>query len=996
MPVRRVSSCQTLWHDPVDNDAVSEALVVPRSHSSEAVSFLASSLPSSLPSFLRISRKVLGKAVESGKSHSARAGRRISEASSALSLNFSSSSSSTTTSASAPDWLVAPGGGGMVAIGGPNGLNGNSPLVEAPGPLTRHKDGSYVTTNFSNDSVDSFGSKSSVFSAPAQTNFTGMEGLSPSTESDVDSSSSSFAEPVFVPACLRKGVPLLRITHRKQTRRIFRIDPEAGIVYWDTKTSSRLSVDRIYAIRTGEDARNYRLELKGSDAYESQWASIVFSNNENQPRVLHVVGANGQAEFDLFISVLRHLVKYRQDLMSGLAVPGDRFVLMHFSRFADDKDRTELSFAAIEKMSRALHINCPHDYLEKTFLLADEDCSGSLNPSEFHHFVELIKFRPEIASIYSTLVDESDEYLSFEKLMEFVANVQKQDVDEDTVRKQFDRFSHSPEGLSLSEFSDLMASSNLFPPLKPTLEDLDRPLNEYFISSSHNTYLVGRQVVGASSIEQYIRALQNGCRCIEIDCWDGDNGPIVCHGRAFTSSVDFKDVVTTIRKYGFITSPYPLILSLEVRCNAENQLKMVDILKNCLDEYLVTEPLMTNALTLPSPNELKHRILIKVKSASRSSSTSTKGFSSSASSTATATDTQSSSTDTFGSTTASGYSDTDTNANSQSARQRKKDQPTKIIKPLADLGVYLSGVKFRNFSLPVSKTVNHCFSLSERVANSMLRDPEKVGQLDKHNRRFLMRVYPSGYRVTSKNFDPIPYWRHGVQMVALNWQTNDIGFQLNEALFYPSIGYVHKPSSLLTTAAKMHQQSSAGTSRLSKFLTSPLKSLGSGSCTSLKTLEDTRITFSLTVISAQQLPRPKGMKADESFNPYVVVEMYGVHGGGPEPEKQAGTGIALAPPKRKRNETSVPAQHRFRTDSVLNNGFNPAWNSTWTVKIRPEDYHFAFIRFSIRSDDQTFAVYVARLSNLAQGYRHLPLHDLQGEMYIFSTLFIKCVFDHEM
>lgn len=156
----------------------------------------------------------------------------------------------------------------------------------------------------------------------------------------------------------------------------------------------------------------------------------------------------------------------------------------------------------------------------------------------------------------------------------------------------------------------------------PAQKDWSHPFNEYFISSSHNTYLVGHQLYGESTTEGYQNVLQRGGRCIEIDVWDGaDDEPEVFHGYTLTKEIKFKDVCKAIRQYAFSDKDGerfegpgegPVIISLECHAGEKQQRKMVKIMEEQWGSVLIKDLEPEDVKVLPSPEQLRRKIIVKV------------------------------------------------------------------------------------------------------------------------------------------------------------------------------------------------------------------------------------------------------------------------------------------------------------------------------------------------------------------------------------------------
>ncbi|KAE8186846.1 hypothetical protein CF336_g6818 [Tilletia laevis] len=314
------------------------------------------------------------------------------------------------------------------------------------------------------------------------------------------------------------------------------------------------------------------------------------------------------------------------------------------------------------------------------------------------------------------------------------------------------------------------------------VNDRSHPISEYFISTSHNTYLSGRQLVGKSTSMTYTHALRIGCRCVEIDAWDNDDNldePEVTHGLTLSSKIPFRDVCKAISdqvdveiaeaKAAGTPLPLPVFISLENHCKERGQAGMHDIMLSVFGDKLVTQSIDTE--TEPTVKDLEGKITVMVEFYGVDLN---------------ADDTDSSS---------------DSSSDEEERAMKKKKQatkPAKIIPALASLGIYAQSIKPKDISWlrgELREPQNHMINVSEGTVHKLLEKHDAKAMIA-HNAHHLIRVYPAGLRIDSTNLHPCPFWAVGAQVAALNTQTFDASMQINEAFFAGTAGYALKPAPL--------------------------------------------------------------------------------------------------------------------------------------------------------------------------------------------------------
>ncbi|XP_044159489.1 1-phosphatidylinositol 4,5-bisphosphate phosphodiesterase delta-4 isoform X5 [Bufo gargarizans] len=650
---------------------------------------------------------------------------------------------------------------------------------------------------------------------------------------------------------MQAGSVMRKVKSRNwKKQRYFKLQEDCMTIWYKSKktgnTKSTFSISDIETVREGHQSE---ILQSIADEFEPELCfTIVFYGRRGN---LDLVAGTAE-EAQCWIQGLEKLIETVRNMDQKEIL--DQWICDWFQK-ADKNRDGRMNFKEVQDLLKMMNVDMNEQHAFRLFQMADKSESGTLEGDEFVLFYKALTQRDEVLKIFQDFSKDGKKLT----LLEFVdfLRQEQQEVDntEEFAMDLIARYEPSEtakklHALSIDGFLIYLCSAagSIFNMShQPPYQDMTQPLCRYFISSSHNTYLIEDQLLGQSSVEGYIRALKRGCRCVEVDTWDGPNGePIVYHGHTFTSKIFFKDVISAINKYAFRKSKDRLSQELS-DCIIYCKSVPFESFKHSRIQYKLYE--------MSSFTEYKAR---------------------------------------------------------------------KLVKEPGDLSM-----DDRIYNPKAPKNLHWIVVSAE--GNEFVR----------HNAWQLTRVYPTGLRTDSSNYNPQDMWNVGCQMVALNFQTAGVEMDLNDGLFQQNgrCGYVLKPLFMRHVDTNFNPDLPQDTAGYFP------------------------VNLSIQVISAQQLPKDENSKERSIIDPLVRVEIFGV------------------PIDQSRQETKY----------IENNGFNPMWYETLQFKIHiPE---LALVRFVVEDYDKTtrndfIGQYTLPFKSIKSGYRHIHLLSKDGTKIPPASLFV--------
>ncbi|XP_063064725.1 1-phosphatidylinositol 4,5-bisphosphate phosphodiesterase gamma-1 isoform X2 [Engraulis encrasicolus] len=423
---------------------------------------------------------------------------------------------------------------------------------------------------------------------------------------------------------------------QRPERRTFQVKLETRQIIWTRgtdKVEGEIDIREIKEIRPGLKSRDFERYMEDpASRLDVNHCFVILYGTEFRLKSLSLA-ATSDEEMQMWLKGLSWLVADTMKSPTPLQI--ERWLRKQF--YSVNRNREEkISCKDLKNLLCQVNYRVPNMRFLREKLPDGELRNGDVSYCQFAQLYRSLMFDAQKTMEIPFLqryIDRPEQKITLEDFKAFLLEYQKEMWATDNNKVQEFMFSYLKDPLREIEqpyflqdefLSYLFSKENTMwndtlDQVRP--EEMNSPLSNYWISSSHNTYLTGDQFSSESSLEAYARCLRMGCRCIELDCWDGPDGmPVIYHGHTLTTKIKFCDVLTTIKEHAFVTSEYPIILSIEDHCSIVQQRNMATHFKKVFGEMLLTKAVDISADGLPSPNQLKRKILIKHKKLAEGSS----------------------------------------------------------------------------------------------------------------------------------------------------------------------------------------------------------------------------------------------------------------------------------------------------------------------------------------------------------------------------------------